>query len=263
MHYRTAFAPLILMAATVGFGPCATEKPPQPMPDTVRTAPAQPSAAALPHRKQQTLTVTARMKEHFAQGDTLRRALIAGNLPAAKSAANWLASDEWTPNLRAAWKPHLAAIQSTAKVVNEADGSRAAALAFGDLANACASCHTAVGGPKLAPDADFPKDSASAMSRHAWAVDRMWWGLFTPSDAAWLSGAEALSGAPLVASDVPDVDAMAQSTYAIAQRARSVDKALRGRAFGELLATCGSCHERSGVSLALEDATLPTTAVRH
>jgi hypothetical protein len=200
------------------------------------------------------------MRDHFAEGDLIRRALIAGDLDSAKKAGAFLAGDEWTSNLRAAWKPHLAAVQSAAQRVAIAADLPSAARAAGDLGRACASCHEQVGKPALhLAELDT---SAAAMVRHVWAVDAMWWGLFVPADSAWAAGAEALGGAPLVLSDVPAVEALAQRTYEVAHRARSAGRDQRARYFGELLTTCASCHRSVGAELELGPAELPRASVQ-
>ena len=246
---RILLIPLISICA--GFGPCQSQGVSQPAPlatpsAKVQAEPERPPAA---RRKQQTATVTTRMQEHFAEGDLIRRALIAGDLDSARKAGAFLAGDEWTSNLRETWKPHLAAIQSAAQRVAAAPDLPSAARAAGELGDACASCHEQVGKPALhLADLD---PSGPAMTRHVWAVDAMWWGLFVPADSAWTAGAESLSAAPLVASDAPAVEAMAQRTYEVAHRARSAARDQRARYFGELLTTCASCHRAVGAELDL------------
>jgi cytochrome c553 len=257
---RTMLAPLILICA--GSGPCQQQTTSGPAPAPVPSAKvqAEPQPPPAPRRKQQTLTVTARMQEHFAEGDLIRRALIAGDLDSARKAGAFLAGDEWTTNLRATWKPHLASVQSAAQRVASAPDLPSAARAAGELGQACASCHEQVGKPALHLAELDPK--APAMARHVWAVDAMWWGLFVPADAAWTKGAEALGGAPLVLSDVPAVEAMAQRTYEIAQRARGAASDQRARYFGELLTTCASCHRSVGAELDLGPAAAPRASTR-
>lgn len=256
----TMLVPLILICT--GFGPCQQQGAggPTPGPGPSAIVRTEPEQAPAPRRKQQTLTVTARMQEHFAEGDLIRRAVIAGDLDRARKAGAILAGDEWTSNLRASWKPHLAAVQSAAQRVAAADDLSSAARAAGELAQACANCHEQVAKPALHL-ADFDQN-APAMARHVWAVDAMWWGLFVPADAAWKAGAESLGGAPLVLSDVPAVEAIAQRTYEIAHRAASATRDQRSRYFGELLTTCASCHRSVGAELELGPAVPPHASTR-
>jgi cytochrome c553 len=256
---RIMLAPLITLCA--GFGPCQPQGPSErtstPAPSVTLQAERTPVTSH--PRKQQTLTVTARMKGHLAEGDLIRRAVIVGDLDSARHAGAFLAGDEWTTNLRADWKPHLAGVQSSARHVAVALDLPAAARATGELAQACATCHEQVGKPSF----ELPKlpDDASAMTRHVWATDAMWWGLFAPSDAAWTAGAEALGGAPLVLSDVPAVEALARRTYEVAQLARSARGEQRARLFGELLTTCASCHRSVGAELELGPDAPPHASV--
>jgi cytochrome c553 len=257
---RMLLAPLLVISA--GFGPCQgttpSDKPSPPAPGATQASNPTPPPTPV-SRKQQTLTVNARMKEHFAEGDLIRRALIVGDLQTAQKAGAWLASDEWTSNVRAAWKPHLAAVQSAGKHVADAQDLTAAARASAELAAACASCHESVGRPAFEPVALDSK--APAMAVHAWAVDSMWWGLFVPSDAAWKAGSAALSGAALVLSDVPAVEAIATQVNETARRGQTASHDQRGRIFSELLTTCASCHHAVGAELTLGDVALPHASV--
>jgi hypothetical protein len=257
---RILIAPLLLISAD--FGPCqrqtTQDHKPRP-PAQVSAEPTSAATPAAPPQKQQTLTAPARMKEHFDEGDLIRRALIIGDLATARQAGAWLAGDEWTSNLRASWKPHLGAMQSAAKRVADAEELTAAARGSAALAEGCAKCHEAVGRPRFEPTALDSK--ASAMAVHAWAADNLWWGLFVPSDAAWKAGSEALSGAALVLSDVPAVEAIATNVYDTARRAQQAKGDERDRLYSELLTTCASCHKAVGAELTLGEPAVPHAGV--
>lgn len=252
---RIMLAPWIILCA--GFGPCQPQVSSErtSTPAASATLQAERAPAPSPRRKQLTVTVTTRMKGHLAEGDLIRRAVIVGDLDSARRAGAFLAGDEWTSNLRDDWKPHLGKVQSSARHVAVALDLPAAARAAGELAQACAGCHEQVAKPSF----ELPKlaDDASAMTRHVWATDALWWGLFAPSDAAWNAGAEALGGAPLVLSDAPAVEAIAQRTYQVAHLARGARGEQRARLFGELLTTCASCHRSVGAELELGPDALP------
>jgi hypothetical protein len=85
------------------------------------------------------------------------------------------------------------------------------------------------------------------MQRHAWATERLWEGLYVPSDEAWDAGAKALSAAPFPSDVLKQGGTYART--AAADFARLVVKAPAKRTpldraglYAELLLTCGSCH---------------------
>ncbi len=87
------------------------------------------------------------------------------------------------------------------------------------------------------------------MQRHQWAIDMMWQGLITPSDEAWVKGAEVMAEAPLSPAEISlkqtvtkAIAKLADDAHAAAGAARTVAKEGRGQAFGELLLSCSTCH---------------------
>lgn len=251
---RFALAPLLLLSAA--FGPCQSEPPATTSGEPAGPAPrATQTLRAAPRAAQSTPTVEARMHEHFGQTDELRRALVAGDLPRARRAAAVLSSEEWTPHLREAWRPSVTAVRAAASDIARAGEIETAAAALGALGSACASCHGSFGKPSVPPSSPAI-DALPEMARHAAAVERSWWGLFAPSDEAWREGAEALTGAPLVASDVREVEHLVERTYATARRASAAPSAERGALFGALISDCARCHQRVGATI---DATSPSS----
>jgi hypothetical protein len=198
------------------------------------------------------------MNEHFAKATEAKTAVVRGELEHARQAAASLAGSDWTPNLRSDWRPYMRAMQDAARRVADAvDGPRAA-QAIGRIGEACASCHVAVGGPKLAVE-DVPDAGSRAEfepSRHVWAIDRMWEGLIGPSEEAWRRGAAVLVSAPfepamrIATREVPpEVTTIAGKVHELGRRAQNVDVDRRGWVLGDVLATCATCHERLNITL--------------
>lgn len=232
------------------WGPC-DEAPPAPSPvttDSKTTSAAAPSAPALP--KQQTPTAKAYMREHFAEADVMRRAVVSGNLAALHGAAAGLAGDEWTPHLRADWKPHVGRVRSAAQAATTASTLEAGATALGELGAACAACHQSVGGPaKPSAPPSPPAAMDKSMAAHAVATEQLWTGLAFPSDASWENGARGLIAAPALDSDVPDVAATARHLRGLAERAATAKPEQRPGLYAQVLTTCSSCHQRLKVEL--------------
>jgi hypothetical protein len=91
------------------------------------------------------------------------------------------------------------------------------------------------------------------MARHAWATERLWEGLYVPSEKAWNGGAAVLAhetepfppdllkkGGVHVRTAAQDFARLAQSTPA--QKSPSDRAAL----YAQLLETCGVCHQMIG-----------------
>ena len=114
-----------------------------------------------------------------------------------------------------------------------------------ELGAACAACHREHGGPRE-PEAVEPlTDGVGTMAIHAAAEQALWEGLFTPSEASWKRGAERLAGAPELASDVEDVNALGQQLRDLARGAAAAQA--RGDVYGSIVATCSTCHRRLSI----------------
>jgi hypothetical protein len=187
------------------------------------------------------------MLTHFAQSEDMRRAMIGGDLTALHSAAEGVAKDEWTPNSRADWRPHVLAIRSAARAAQTALSLESAASAFADLGMACASCHRITGGPGSVRFPTPLAGGAGLMVAHESATERLWHGLVAPSDAAWLEGADELIAAPELASDVKEIATRADRVRDLARRSKTVAAGDRARLLGDLLLTCANCHQQVGV----------------
>lgn len=140
---------------------------------------------------------------------------------------------------------------------SEAEQAEGAAAWLGRFATTCGECHQLSHAgptpPEAAPMQANDAGIVSHMQRHRWALDRMWEGLVTPSNALWTSGVTALVDHPIDAStlavreDQPSIpanlDAWIHSTGA--EALLSTDLRQRGQVYGGLLATCAECHASS------------------
>lgn len=193
----------------------------------------------------------SRMTHHFTDSLDVQRAVIAGDLQRLRAPARRLA--ERSDPFPESWRPFMTSNVRFAESALAAASLDEAARAAADLANNCGECHAAVGlGPDrlaVALPASDPAGTPS-MLRHQWAADRMWDALISHSDAAWSAGADVLSAAPLrpeaLPSDVvlPEVlEDLAGRVHELGARAqRSATWSERTALYGDLLATCASCH---------------------
>ena len=235
---RSIIIPLALSAACRGSD---NGEPPAPEP-----APTTAPVAA----GEMTPTVKTLMADHFTQATTLRQAVIDGEIETGKRAAASLAGLSLGDDLPEPWKKGLDPFMAAAKKGADASTLDELALATGELASACGSCHQSLGGPSFEPG-DPPAVASGTqahMQRHVWAVDRAWEGVVGPSDAAWAAGTDLLAEAPLTSYEMgksvpPEVSQLATRVHDMGAKGNAITKlGERGQLVGELLGTCSSCH---------------------
>lgn len=187
------------------------------------------------------------MRHHFELATQARDGVIRGKLDVARTAGQQLAQ-HYDGRLPEAWQPQLAEMRRAATATMEAPNLDAAGVAVAELAQACGSCHGALGtGPRF-PTEDLPPEGTELrdkMARHQWAADRMWEGLIAPDDALYAAGARALTQAPVwgteaLPDEVAQIEAGVRTSAEHASEAPSTD--VRVVAYGQLLATCARCH---------------------
>lgn len=217
--------------------------------------PASAAAKAPPATESATPTLPKHMGEHFSKGAAMKAAVIHGDLARVKTEAKWMAEHELT-SVSESWRPYMQAMQTAAQHAVDAKDMAGAGQAMAEMGQACGACHKALGGPKIEVGAPPAEGSGTAlhMIRHQWAADRMWDGLFAPSDDAWTKGADVLADAPLTQralagnkSIPPEVELLAQKVHSFGEKGRAAKAPERAALYGDFLATCASCHEKLGV----------------
>jgi len=196
------------------------------------------------------------MSDHFVASLEIKDAVIRGDLVGVRAPA--LRLGEAPDSYPTTWRPYVALHGQLAAAARDAADLRDAARVAAELANTCGECHVATGhGPRFS--IGIPPRSASEgegrrrMIRHEWAADRMWEGLVSHDDAAWVAGAAALSGAPLsrqelgVRATVPDttLELQAHIVELGEEAATAATWGARSRLYGDFLASCAGCHARA------------------
>ena len=189
------------------------------------------------------------MRAHFKESAEIRKAVIDGALSATIAPAQALTEMKALGTVQGSWKPSLEALKSSAKRFSQSADLPAATSAIADVGVACGSCHKAGSGPKIQVAAPPQSDKTldSKMKRHAWASDRLWEGLYGPSDAAWKAGADALSGETFPEEVLKKGGVHARSAAAsfasLVPSASSKKKPEeRAKLYAALLETCSACH---------------------
>jgi mono/diheme cytochrome c family protein len=202
--------------------------------------------------------IAEHMHGHLDRVIAMKAAVISGDLAGVYAPANWLAEHQEPPDLARTWKPFADGMRDAARRASEAKDLATAATAIGDIGRYCGECHVAGGfavsfGYSQPPPEDLD-NTLTQMQRHLWASDRLWAGLIGPSDAAWESGANMLTGVDLSVADITADQAMTPLVNNIVQRLRSVGDrggatpagARRAELYGEFLALCANCHSLTG-----------------
>lgn len=125
--------------------------------------------------------------------------------------------------------------------------------ALGDVGLACAACHARVSAKVHYAQGEMPAVSEATkahMTRHLWAMDRLWEGLIGPSNERWTLGEQALHDHTLDAETLHGRDAgESPSDYMdwwIHQKgpelASTADQAGRAKLYGQVLTACAACH---------------------
>ncbi len=192
------------------------------------------------------------MLRHEILSVAVRDAVVRGDLDAARRNAKELGAVTvgGTPEI----VEHAKEMNAVAARIAAAPDLAAAARGTGALAKTCADCHARLTGPtKLAAEpAPRAAGREARMQRHAWAVGELWDGLVDNSEDPWRKGSAALADPTLPATELvppkrssPEVEAQAKGLKQLGERAQATtDTALRSEAYGDILATCATCHAR-------------------
>lgn len=205
-------------------------------------------ASQPPVRLQHAPTVRYHMQRHVDDLRTIERMLIEGYLDEAKALAFMLTKPEADPGM-APWAAESRRAIDAARGLAAARSIPEALRYEVRVAGACGSCHVRMQQrlvfaplPRLAPeDGTVP----ARMTRHQWAVDRLWEGLVGPNDDRWRAGLEVLAAAPPAFLQRGE-EALATRLQRRARKALAVPGTgtLEDRAstYGEMLITCAACH---------------------
>jgi cytochrome c553 len=193
------------------------------------------------------------MRAHFSESEEIRQAIIDGNISATSKPAQALGNMKALGKAKPGWKPAMDALQKAALRFGQSPDLPSAAAAVADIGVACGRCHRSTNAMKLevgTPPA-AGKTIEDRMKRHAWASDRLWEGLYAPSDAAWDAGAKALSDEPFPKDVLSKGGVHARSAAATfktlvtdAPSKRTPED--RAKLYAALLETCSSCHMATG-----------------
>jgi hypothetical protein len=239
---------LFVVAGACGQGTVAPEEPTQP---AATEAEEEQEATDADEKSKE----ASAMHQRFLAVNGIRDAVIAGDLAAAKERADRLAKDKKLLSVFASWGPHTNDMRAEIQKTAEATDLGTAAKHLAAAARACGRCHAGLGVATLDEKVgEMPKkqgDIGGIMRQHHWATNNMWTGLIAPSEATLTAGSAALSEIAKNAQEQPTVKndeqlrAMLKEVEGLGYDVtRAVTWPERTAAFGKLLATCSTCHDK-------------------
>jgi cytochrome c553 len=205
-----------------------------------------PPAARFEHD----MMVRFHMHENFDLLRAIEKLLLRGKRDEATALARAISEAPDEPGL-GELEVHAIRVRDLAAALARAPSIDEACAREARLAVACAGCHTATGvTPALSSVPALPPDRPTIdarMARHVWATDRLWEAAVGGGDEPWAKGLEVLAAAPLpFRASMDDRAGLAKQLQRLASSAlkrRTTDNlAERGRAYGEILTVCATCH---------------------
>ena len=227
---------------------------------------AKKTAEALPKEGELQTLFAAHMQHHFQKTEEIRTALIAGDLAAARTGAEWFVTHVNPKGMPEALVPYAGPMRLAANRIVTATPKSDGEFHVEDLAlvgeavatmgATCGQCHAeAKVDPKIAaPKPPVGEDVKALMGLHRRAADIMWQGLIAPDEGTWKKGAKALLAAKLTPEEIASsktpplaVTDLAKRVYSLAERAGSErTQVKRVELYGEIVASCAECHHRLG-----------------
>ena len=187
-----------------------------------------------------------------ALGDA-RKAMLRNDEQGLRSFFTWVAARTDLPDLSARTRGLAQDPRAMEGQGEPGDLIELGADALGDVGLACATCHTRVSAKLRFPQGTMPavgEETRAHMTRHLWAMDRLWEGLIGPSDERWKLGEQALHDHTLDAETLHGREAGdSPSDYMdwwIHQKgpelASTADQGGRAKLYGQVLTACAACH---------------------
>ena len=196
-------------------------------------------------------SIDARMHADLDSIREIHRALIFGDLDAARSRARQLSSISATDEVDE-WERPVRFVREQALRLASATSARDARHLSTDLATVCADCHMVRARTMRVQAPPEPAADGSlrgAMARHEWAAETMWIGLIAPSSDIWRKGLAAITSPPTRSSVFPprrrqrEVERLRRRLVALAAESRDLPgQGDRARRLSEIVDVCAACH---------------------
>lgn len=188
------------------------------------------------------------MHAHFEDINAIQRALIAGDVAAARAHAEHFIAG-FSGTTPEGWTPFVERAVASAEMMKVSTDLAMSAQLAGTMAGTCGDCHRAHELSVISLDDSSP-ESTDTMLRHRWATDRLWEGIIGPSEDAWRAGAALLASEAMAPETVegaievtPQIVALIDNLSEQASLAHATaDPEERKVIYGRLLSSCAGCH---------------------
>lgn len=221
--------------------PATTTAPNTPTTEVAKPLPKAPPPAEL---------LTLHMRDRVGIATQARDAVIRGQLTDAAGSLTWLAQHR-QPTAPANARPFVQRLQQHAQRAIDSSDLTSAGEAIGLLAATCGECHAAEKrGPKVEPAGFENLEDALTVTNHMhgylWATDTLWNALIADA-ALWETGVTTLATLTPPAKPRNLVPGFAAIQAWAKNAGAATTPAARGQAYGQLIATCGGCHQANGI----------------
>jgi cytochrome c556 len=192
------------------------------------------------------------MERHDVQARAIRQGIIDGDFAKVQRAAADLSARLPLAGLPERFDAYQGTLRGAVDAIQKAPDLGAAAAGVGELALSCGSCHGSMGiQPPAGSDMPNGEEWEAAMARHAWAADEMWTSLIWMAPDRFRLAVDAWNDTPLVRPHTHDEKRFTSEALALEARAHELaaraaatpDVHQRASLYGQVLATCSSCHQ--------------------
>ena len=218
--------------------------------------PSQPTSTAELERPTEVEMVAA-MEAHYTSAILAHDALIQGKLDGFRARMTELDGHALPAEAPDSWKPFDVQLHAGAARASDAADLGTAASTMAAVALACGACHqSTVGGPvyPAPPPGENAGHTKAEMRKHERAALLLWDGVTGPSEYGWRQGAEGMAATRIFG----DAEAPAGTDPSLVEREAAlrdlgeeaktaVSLTDRAALYGQLLTTCGDCHQAVGV----------------
>lgn len=197
------------------------------------------------------------MHDHFSMTLRALDGVIRGDVTQSRNALVWLALHSYEGELPVGAQRYIDSMQRDARDALYADSLDDAARAVAKMGSTCGACHTAFGGGPHVSDTPPPGTAAvdprapgalrPRMHQHAWAAEKLWLGLITPSPAAWSDGSNVLHELAVERDLAPSLRPQLARIRTLGEPvAGDLGAPQLGERYAEIIAACGACHGALG-----------------
>lgn len=199
--------------------------------------------------------VSALMEGHYVTAMSANNAVVRGDMEEFRYHLERLSLHTLPEGTPASWYPYDQQLRQAAAAGAAAMDTVPAAIAVGEIAEACGQCHLGHGLELIYTVQVVPEGSGLevVMHSHEWAMERMWEGVVDPNADGWETGAAQLRVSEMVANlpqPLQTSDEMRMRETLVRELAAealgTTNHSARTQLYGRMLMSCSGCHIEAG-----------------